>query len=105
MLDDEPIRRYVGLAWCNSTTDDDRNVEGVISISESDENGLRALETAFIYGRAHEAADELPSDAVYGTGDEDVTRASVVLASSARGDWFEGVENARLVVKDFEFIY
>lgn len=101
----QETRRYVGVAWYNSDTDNDTGVEGVISISEPDANGLRVLETAFIYGRPHEAADALPADAAYGAGDEDVTHVTVVFASSARGDWFEGVENARLIVKDFEFVY
>ena len=99
------VRRYIATAWYRSSGDGEAGAEGVLSVSGPDANGLRTLEAEFLYGRPHQNADPLPADAVYGRADEPVTHVNVVFASSARGDWFEGVEGARLVVQDFEFLY
>lgn len=99
------VRRFVGVAWYSAKTDHDLSKEGVISISEPDKNGLRTLETKFIYGRSHANADPLPEGAMQGNADETVTHVNVVFASSRKGDYFKGKENATLTVKDFEFIY
>jgi hypothetical protein len=99
------VRRFVGVAWYSATTDNDKSKEGVVSISEPDRNGLRTLETRFIYGRPHTNADPLPDGAVQGAGNEQITHVTVVFASSRRGDFFKGRKNAQLIVKDFEFVY
>jgi len=99
------VRRFVGVAWYSSTTDHDTSREGVVSISEPDRNGLRTLETRFIYGRPHSNADPLPRGAVQGGANEPITHVNVVFASSRRGDFFRGRRNAQLIVKDFEFVY
>lgn len=98
-------RRFIGTAWYSSTTDDDCSKEGVIKISEPDANGLRTLETTFLYGKQHTNADPLPSGVVLGKADEPITHVNVVFASSRNGDYFRGKKNATLIVKDFEFIY
>lgn len=98
-------RRFVGVAWYSSTTDDDTSKEGVVSISKPDKNGLRTLETKFIYGRSHVNADPMPEGAVQGNADEPITHVNVVFASSRKGDYFKGKENATLIVKDFQFVY
>lgn len=98
-------RRFVAVAWYSATTDHDTSKEGILSISKPDRNGLRTLETEFIYGRAHKNADPLPESAVQGAADEPITHVNVVFASSRKGDYFKGVENATLIVKDFEFLY
>ena len=99
------VRRFVGVAWYSATTDNDKSKEGVVSISEPDKNGLRTLETRFIYGRPHTNADPLPKGAVQGNANELITHVNVVFASSRRGDFFEGKKDAKLTVKDFEFVY
>lgn len=99
------VRRFVGVAWYSATNDHDSSREGVMRISAPDKNGLRTLETAFIYGRSHKNADPLPNGAVQGGADEPITHVNVVFASSRKGDFFKGVKGARLLVKDFEFIY
>lgn len=101
----EGARRFVGVAWYSATTDNDKSKEGVISISEPDENGLRTLETRFIYGKQHTNSDPLPPNAVQGAASEPITHVNVVFASSRKGDYFKGKKNAQLVVKDFEFMY
>ena len=101
----DKVRRFVGVAWYSATNDHDTSKEGVISISKPDKNGLRTLETKFIYGRAHTNADSLPENAVQGNADEPITHVNVVFASSRKGDYFKGQENATLIVKDFEFVY
>lgn len=98
-------RRFVAVAWYSATNDHDTSKEGIVSISKPDKNGLRTLETKFIYGRAHKNADPLPEGAVQGAADEAITHVNVVFASSRKGDYFKGVENATLIVKDFEFVY
>lgn len=99
------VRRFVGVAWYSSTSDGDTSKEGVMSISGPDENGLRTLETKFIYGRSHANADPLPEGAMQGGADEPITHVNVVFASSRKGDYFKGKENATLIVKDFRFVY
>ena len=99
------IRRFVATAWYSATTDNDSSKEGIVSISAPDANGLRTLETRFIYGRAHADADPLPAGAVQGTANEAITHVNVVFASSRRGDFFKGRRGAQLIVKDFEFVY
>lgn len=99
------VRRFVGVAWYSSMTDHDTAKEGVVKISPPDKNGLRTLETSFIYGKAHKNADPLPKGTVQGGKDEPITHVNVVFASSRKGDFFKGVKGARLLVKDFEFIY
>ncbi|MDR2962385.1 MAG: PCMD domain-containing protein [Bacteroidales bacterium] len=101
----EGVRKYVGTAWYSATTDHDKSKEGVISISEPDKNGLRTLETKFVYGKAHANGDALPKGAQIGKGTEAITHVTVVFASSRRGDYFKGQKNARLIVKNFEFVY
>lgn len=98
-------RRFIGVAWYSSTTDYDTSKEGVLSISKPDKNGLRTLETKFIYGRSHANADPMPEGAVQGNADEPITHVNVVFASSRKGDYFKGKENATLIVKDFQFVY
>lgn len=98
-------RRFVGVAWYSAATDHDTSKEGVIHISEPDENGLRTLEAKVIYGRQHKNADPLPTNCVQGEADEPITHVNVVFASSQRGDYFKGKKNAKLTVKDFELIY
>lgn len=98
-------RRFVGVAWYSAKTDNDASKEGVIRISPPDKNGLRTLETSFIYGRSHKNADPLPEGAVQGGADEPITHVNVVFASSRKGDYFKGVKDARLIVQDFEFLY
>ena len=99
------VRRFVGVAWYSATTDNDKTKEGVVSISEPDKNGLRTLETRFIYGKPHANADPMPKGAVQGAGNEQITHVNVVFASSRKGDYFKGKKNAQLIVKDFEFVY
>ena len=99
------VRKFVGVAWYSATTDNDKSKEGVVSISEPDKNGLRTLETRFIYGKPHTNADPLPKGAVQGNGNEPITHVNVVFASSRKGDYFKGRKNAQLIVKDFEFVY
>jgi len=99
------VRRFVAVAWYSATTDNDKSKEGVVSISEPDKNGLRTLETRFIYGKPHGNADPLPKGAVQGNGNEQITHVNVVFASSRKGDYFKGKKNAQLIVKDFEFVY
>ena len=98
-------RRYVATAWYSSPNDSDMTREGVRSISARDANGLRTVELSFVYGRPHKGADPLPDGVEQGGADEPVTHVNVVFASSRRGDYFEGTKGARLVVKDFEFLY
>ncbi|MDR2039489.1 MAG: PCMD domain-containing protein [Bacteroidales bacterium] len=98
-------RRFVGVAWYSAITDNDETKEGVIRISEPDANGLRTLETEFIYGRQHSNSDPFPPGATQGEATEQITHVNVVFASSRRGDHFKGKKNAKLIVKDFEFIY
>jgi len=99
------VRRFVGVAWYSATTDNDKTKEGVVSISEPDKNGLRTLETKFIYGKSHANADPFPKGAVQGAGNEQITHINIVFASSRRGDYFKGKKNAQLIIKDFEFVY
>ena len=98
-------RRYVATAWYSSPNDSDMTHEGVRSVSARDANGLRTVELSFVYGRLHKGADPLPDGVEQGGADEPVTHVNVVFASSRRGDHFEGTKGARLVVKDFEFLY
>ncbi len=98
-------RRFIGVAWYSATTDYDTSKEGVVSISSPDRNGLRTLEAKFIYGRSHTNADPMPKGAVQGDADEPITHVNVVFASSRKGDYFKGKENATLIVKDFQFVY
>lgn len=101
----EGERRFVGTAWYSSTSDNDKMKEGVIKISQPDANGLRTLETKFIYGRQHANSDPLPAGVKQGKASEPITHVNVVFASSRKGDYFKGEKNAQLIVKDFEFIY
>ena len=98
-------RRYVATAWYSSPNDSDMTREGVRSVSARDANGLRTVELSFVYGRLHKGADPLPDGVEQGGADEPVTHVNVVFASSRRGDHFEGTKGARLVVRDFEFLY
>lgn len=98
-------RRYIATAWYSSAYDNDKKQEGVISISEPDENGLRTLEMKFIYGTPHKNADPLPDNAVHGKADEEITHINVVFGSSRRGDYFKGVKGAKLTVSKYELIY
>lgn len=101
----DKTRRFVGVAWYSATVDNDTSKEGVIRISEPDENGLRTLETKFIYGKQHRGADPFPTNCVQGETNEPITHVNVVFASSRKGDYFKGRKDATLIVKDFEFIY
>ena len=99
------VRRFIATAWYSAVTDNDTSKQGIVSISAPDANGLRTLETRFIYGKPHANADPLPRGAVQGNGNEQITHVNVVFASSRRGDFFKGEKNAQLIVKDFEFVY
>ncbi len=98
-------RRFIAAAWYSGKTDFDKSREGVVSISKSDKNGLRTLETKFIYGRPHKNADPFPDGVLQGNADETITHINVVFASSRKGDYFKGVKDASLIVKDFELVY
>lgn len=99
------VRKYVATAWYSAKTDNDTSKEGVESISAPDKNGLRTMVIKFIYGTQHKNADPLPKGAVQGNANDAVTHISIVFASSRKGDYFVGVENARMIVKDYELIY
>lgn len=99
------IRHYIATAWYNGKTDNEKNKEGVISISEPDKNDLRTLKVKFLYGKRHKNADPLPEGVAQGNPNEEITHINVVFASSQKGDFFKGVKGAKLIVKDFKLLY
>ncbi|WP_407427015.1 PCMD domain-containing protein [Treponema sp.] len=106
-LDEEQktIRKYVATAAYIGKTDSENITNCLTRISEPDDNGLRTLEVDFLYGEYPENANEFPENVTQAEADEEITHVNVVFASSAHGDYFEGIKNASLIVKDFEFIY
>jgi len=48
---------------------------------------------------------EIPSNGVWGTGQETPTHISVIFSSSARGAYFEGAPGSELLLNDFQVIY
>lgn len=98
-------RRFVANACYIGKTDSRNNCSCPTQISAADSNGLKTLTVDFLYGTYPAGANPIPEGVVQGSGDEDVNMVNVVFASSAHGDYFEGKKNARLIVKDFEFIY
>ena len=99
------IRHYIATALYIGKTDSENQTSCPTTISEPDENGLRTLEVSFIYGERPEGALPLPEGTDQVSADTEVTHINVIIASSARGDYFKGVKNATLIVKDFELIY
>lgn len=99
------IRHYIATAIYIGKTDYENETSCPTTISEPDENGLRTLEVSFIYGERPEGAFPLPDGVDQVSADTEVTHVNVIIASSARGDYFEGVKNATLIVKDFELVY
>ncbi|MBQ4379272.1 MAG: PCMD domain-containing protein [Treponema sp.] len=98
-------RKYVATAAYISRIDFENETACPTRVSEKDENGLRTLEVDFVYGENPEGTNALPEGVVQADSDTEITHVNVVFASSARGDYFEGVKNASLIVKDFEFVY
>lgn len=101
----KPTRDYVATAVYIGTTDAENSTSCPTHISEPDENGLRTLEVDFLYGEQPENASPLPDGVSQLPADTKITHVNTVFASSAHGDYFKGVKNATLIVKDFEFVY
>ena len=98
-------RKYVATAAYIGIVDFENEVACPTRVSEKDENGLRTLEVDFVYGENPEGTNALPDGVTQASADTEITHVNVVFASSAHGDYFEGVKNAKLIVKDFEFVY
>ena len=99
------LREYVATAAYFGETDSKNQTNCPTRISEPDENGLRMLEVDFLYGKQPENVNPMPKGVVQVGADETITHVNVIFASSAHGDYFKGVKNATLIVKDFEFVY
>ena len=98
-------RKYVATAAYIGKTDAENKTSCATRISDKDSSGLRTLEVDFLYGINPEGTNPLPDGVTQTTADTKITHVNVVFASSAHGDYFEGVKNAKLIVKDFEFLY
>lgn len=118
------VNTLVASAWFRSTKADNSGRENpdVISVSESDENGMRTLRLKLKYGEPLEGSPiensstfdtklkssnkaAINNGLVQGTGDEPVTHIRVVFASSADGNHYKGVSGATLIVDDLKLIY
>lgn len=99
------IRHIIATALYIGKTDSENQTSCPTKISEKDTNGLRTLEVLFVYGERPEGAFPLPDGTDQVSADTEVTHVNVIIASSARGDYFKGVKNATLIVKDFELLY
>ena len=98
-------RKYVATAAYIGKTDSENSTNCPTRISEPDSNGLRTLEVDFLYGEEPSGANPMPDGVTQAGADTEITHVNVVFASSAHGDYFKGVKNACLIVKDFEFLY
>ena len=98
-------RNYVATAAYTGIIDFENKTTCTTRVSDKDSNGLRTLEVDFLYGAYPENASPMPEGVAQVGADEKITHVNVVFASSAHGDYFKGVKNATLIVKDFEFVY
>jgi len=98
-------RKYVASASYIGFTDNENECNCITKISDYDENSMRTLEIDFMYGELPEHSNPLPENVIQANANEDITHVNVVFASSAHGDFFKGTKNARLLIKDFEFVY
>ncbi|MCQ2053662.1 MAG: PCMD domain-containing protein [Fibrobacter sp.] len=118
------VNKLVASAWYRSTSDDNSGRENpdVVSVSEKDANGMRTIRLKLTYGDPLEGspienssifAESLRSSEkkainnalVQGDGTEAVTHIRVVMASSAAGNFYNGIKGATLIVDELRLIY
>jgi hypothetical protein len=64
------------------------------------------LKLPLIYGQqVNPAYYEIPTNGVWGTGDETPTHISIIFSSSARGAFFEGAPGSELLLNNFQLYY
>lgn len=112
--------KLVASAWFRAADESDKSDPDVVSISEPDANGMRTLLLKVQYGTPLAGSPILddksplglpkPSKGIdnsvsQGTGEEEVTHIRLVFASSAKGNLYEGIKGATLIVDEFKFIY
>lgn len=118
------VNTLVASAWYRSTTGDNtgRDNPDVVYVSDKDANGMRTVRLKFAYGAPLEGSpienssvfatslrssqkSAIDNSLVEGDGSDAVTHIRVVMASSAAGNFYEGVKGALLVVDDMRLIY
>ncbi|MDR1760199.1 MAG: PCMD domain-containing protein [Fibrobacter sp.] len=114
------VNKLVASAWFRTNDAADDSDPDAVSISEPDPNGMRTLLLKIRYGTPLAGSPALddgsplglakPSKGIdnsvsQGTGEEDVTHIRLVFASSAKGNLYQGIANATLVVDGFRLIY
>ena len=118
------VNTLVASAWYRSTTDDNTGRENpdVVYVSDKDASGMRTIRLKFAYGAPLEGSPieesstfatslqssqktAIDNSLVKGDGTDAVTHIRVVMASSAAGNFYEGVDGALLIVDDMRLIY
>lgn len=118
------VNTLVASTWYRSTTGDNtgRDNPDVVYVSDKDANGMRTVRLKFAYGAPLEGSPienssvfatslrssqktAIDNSLVEGDGSDAVTHIRVVMASSAAGNFYEGVKGALLVVDDMRLIY
>lgn len=118
------VNKLVASAWYRSTTDDNsgRSNPDVVSVSERDANGMVTIRMKMKYGTPLSGSpiensstfntvlkstnkSAINNGLIQGSGDEPVTHIRVVFASSADGNHYVGVKEAKLIVDDIRLIY
>ena len=118
------VNTLVASAWYRSTTGDNtgRDNPDVVYVSDKDADGMRTIRLKFAYGAPLEGSPienssvfatslqssqkaAIDNSLVEGDGADAVTHIRVVMASSAAGNFYEGVSGALLVVDDMRLIY
>lgn len=116
--------KLVASAWYRSTTDDNTGRENpdVVYVSDKDASGMRTIRLKFAYGAPLEGSPieksstfatslrssqktAIDNSLVEGDGKDAVTHIRVVMASSAAGNFYEGVDGALLIVDEMRLIY
>ena len=118
------MNTLVASAWYRSTTDDNTGRENpdVVYVSDKDANGMRTIRLKFAYGAPLEGSpieksstfatslrssqkSAIDNSLVKGDGTDAVTHIRIVMASSAAGNFYEGIDGALLIVDEMRLIY
>jgi len=118
------VNTLVASAWYRSTTDDNTGRENpdVVYVSDKDANGMRTIRLKFAYGAPLEGSpieksstfatslrssqkSAIDNSLVEGDGTDAVTHIRIVMASSAAGNFYEGIDGALLIVDEMRLIY
>lgn len=115
----DDINILVASAWFRASSDTDDSDPDVVSIQEKD-NGFKTLRMRLKYGKPYDEspiyqskifdstlsnANGIDNSLIEGSGEEEVTHLRIALASSSKGDTYQGVEGAVLWVDALRLLY